>query len=230
MRRYAADLTERIRWSWGRDVGETWREAWKAHFRPTRISNRLAVCPGWEEWAPDDSRVRVIRLDPGRAFGTGTHETTRLCLRLIDEALEGEPPGSFLDVGCGSGILAIGALLLGAARAVALDVDRVAATVARENARVNRVTPRLLTLCGDPRAVRGSYPLVAANILYQILLGLAPTLARKVTPGGRLVLSGTLAPELDPAAELYGKHGLREIRRAVEGEWGALMLTKDRPA
>jgi len=223
--RYAEDLGQAVGWSWSA-VAEGWEDAWKVHFRPAVLSRRLAVCPSWEGFRPEDPEVRVIRMDPGRAFGTGTHETTRLCLGLLDDFIGGAPPPTLLDVGCGSGILAIGALLLGIPRAVALDIDPLAASATRENALHNGVADGLLVLCGDLRSVTGTYPLVVANILYQVLLGLAPTLAARVAPGGLLVLSGMLTPELASAAAVYQAQGLRESLRATAGEWGALVLQR----
>jgi len=131
-------------------------------------------------------------------------------------------------VGCGSGILSVAALRLGVDRAVALDIDPLAAEATRENAAVNGVVQNLLCFCGDLRSLRGTYPLVAANILYQVLLGLAPLLTARVAPGGRLLLSGMLVGELLSAAAVYGALGLREVRREEDGEWGALVL--DRPS
>ncbi|MBI5018550.1 MAG: 50S ribosomal protein L11 methyltransferase [Deltaproteobacteria bacterium] len=214
-------------WRWEGIEEEDWWESWKIHFRPTRVSARLAVCPSWEEarWDPGDPRVRVIRMDPGRAFGTGTHETTRLCLRLLDECLAAEPAASLLDVGSGSGILSIGARLLGVPTAVAVDVDPIASEATRDNAERAGVGG-ILTVCGDLRAIRGRYDLVVANILYQVLLGLAPGIAARTAPGGRLLLSGMLVPELPSAEAVYGRLGLTSERREVDGEWGAVLFRK----
>ncbi|MBE0617596.1 MAG: 50S ribosomal protein L11 methyltransferase [Proteobacteria bacterium] len=228
LERYAGDLGQRVVWSWSA-VTEGWEDAWKAHFRPAVLSRRLAVCPSWERFEPHSPDVRVIRMDPGRAFGTGTHETTRLCLGLLDDAIGDAPPPTLLDVGCGSGILTVGARLLGVPRAVALDIDPLAASATRENALGNGVADGVLVLCGDLRSVGGAYPLVVANILYQVLLGLAPALAARVAPGGRLVLSGMLTPELASAAAVYGAQGLQETRLVSAGEWGALVFQR-RPA
>lgn len=226
--RYAADLAQPLAWAWTPVQEEDWWESWKTHFRPAQVSRRLAVCPSWEagRWAPDDPGVRVIRMDPGRAFGTGTHETSRLCLRLLDECVDQEAAQSLLDVGCGTGILSLGACLLGVSQAVAMDVDPVAAATAKENADINGLADRVLVACADLRAVRGHYPLVVANILYQVLLGLAPALAERVAPGGRLLLSGMLCPEVASAAAVYGRYGLSVEREEAEGEWGALVFRK----
>ena len=223
---FARDSLDPPHWRWGKEVGEPWRDAWKEHFRPTRLSPRLAVCPSWCEPPAYEAGVEVLRLDPGRAFGTGTHETTRLCLALLDRRLAEVPVARCLDVGCGSGILSVAVARLGVPHVVALDIDSQAVAATRENATRNGVERRVSALCGDLRAVAGSYPLVVANILYQILLGLAPVLAVRVAPGGVLVLSGLLEAELGSAAQVYGAHGLRERSREVAGDWGALVLER----
>lgn len=229
--RYAADLgTEGgpVLWTWADVPDENWWESWKVYFKPARVSPRLAVCPTWEAggWSPGDPAVRTVLMDPGRAFGTGTHETTRLCLKILDEEMAAEPAASLLDVGCGSGILSIAARLLGVPRAVALDVDPIAAGAARENAVANGVAEGTLVTCADLRAVRARFPLAVANILYQVLLGLAPALADRVDGGGRLVLSGMLTAELPSAEAVYGRLGFAVERRETLGEWGALVLRK----
>ncbi len=223
---YARDVGGSLRWNW-EPVAPGWQDSWKAFFRPVQVSPRLAVCPSWETWTPQDPEVRVIAMDPGRAFGTGTHETTRLCLRLLDRVLaDAVPAAPLLDVGCGSGILSVAAALLGVPRVVAADIDLLAAEATRENADRNGVGSRVLVLCGDLRSVRGTYPIAVANILYQVLLGLAPVLSAKVAPGGTLLLSGMLAPELDSASRVYGTRGFRETGREVQGEWGAILLRR----
>jgi ribosomal protein L11 methyltransferase len=226
LRVYASDLGEELAWSWEALAEEDWWESWKAYFRPVLVSERLAVCPTWEEWAPPSRAVRVIRVDPGRAFGTGTHETTRLCLKLLDECAAQTDPRALLDVGCGSGILSVAGRLLGIPRVVAFDVDPIAAEATAENARTNRVGDGVAVFCGDLRAVRGRFPLAVANILYQVLLGLAPGLAERVEDGGRLILSGMLACELPSARALYASVGFSAEREAIEGEWGALVLRR----
>ena len=224
--RYASDLGAPVSWGWIDVPDEDWWESWKAHFRPTVVSSRLAVCPSWEAWNPPSPEIRVIRMDPGRAFGTGTHETTRLCLGALDRWLAEEPADTLLDVGSGSGILSIGASLLGVGRVVAVDVDPVASQATRENAARNGAADVIVAVCADLRAIRGTYPLVVANILYEVLLGLAPLLSERVTPGGRLLLSGMLRPELPSAVSVYARFGLLAEGNAAEGEWGALLLRK----
>jgi ribosomal protein L11 methyltransferase len=160
------------------------------------------------------------------AFGTGTHPTTALCLAAISEAVTARPGLSVLDVGTGSGLLAIAARKLGAGRTVAVDVDPVAVRVAGENAARNGVA---LELSGAPAGeVRGAFDLVVANILANTLVELAPALDARLAPGGTLVLSGILAPQADEVRAAHVARGLRPAppRERREGEWVALVLEK----
>ena len=162
----------------------------------------------WQE-APDAEAVN-LRLDPGLAFGTGTHPTTALCLEWLDGlAVAGELDGrEVLDVGCGSGILAIAALKLGAKRATGSDIDPQALTASRDNAERNEVEEDRLTLYYPEQLSADRYPIVVANILAGPLIELAPTIAGHVAPGGRLALSGILAHQADEVLEAYLAQGL----------------------
>ena len=193
--------------------GEDWRERWKEFFHPTRVGVRLVVRPPWEPFdaAPGDV---VITIDPGQAFGTGTHETTRLVLGELERI---GCRGSVLDVGCGSGILGIAAMLLGADRAVAVDVDPLAIRAAHDNAAANGVT---LDASVTPLAsLPGRHELVVANIRSPILIPMAPLLSERT--GGRLVLSGLLVEEEDEVRAVFDAR-LELDRRSAEGEWLAL--------
>jgi len=211
---------------WNFEQGEPWRDEWKKYYKPIRISDRLAVCPSWEEWNESAEGLNILRLDPGSAFGAGTHETTTLCMRLMDDLIKVKNIDSFLDVGCGAGTLLIAARMLGVPKAAAIDIDYSATAVARENAEKNQVAAGSSFLCGDLRAIRGKFSLVAANILYQVLMGLAPSLAELTAPGGNLILSGMLADELPSASLLFEKYGFSVDRREILGEWGGLVLTR----
>ncbi len=224
--RYATDLGSPLGWRWEDEPAADWRDRWRRFYRPLRVSRRLGVCPSWEKWPGPEEGICVIRVDPGRAFGTGSHETTRLCLRLIDDLLADRQVARMLDVGCGSGILSIAAALLGVSRVIALDVDPWATEASRENALRNGVAPRIRVVRGDVRCLRGTYPVVVANILFPVLAGTAPELARRVEPGGYLVLSGFLAPELKPMERIYRARGLHPAGESTEGEWGALVLRR----
>lgn len=175
-----------------------WEREWLRHFRPMRFGRRLCVSP-WDEAVPDEAAV-VVRLDPGLAFGTGTHATTALALEWLAALdLEG---ARVLDFGCGSGILAIAALRLGAVAAVACDIDPQALTATRENARRNGVAERLEAV-SDPGPARGTFDIVVANILAQTLVRHSAELAAHLRPGGRLLLSGILEDQADEVMRAY---------------------------
>jgi len=203
-------------------VGDAWRDEWKKYFEPFRVCPGVIVRPPWREYeaAPGE---RVVVLEPGRAFGTGLHETTSLVAELLSRtALAG---ASVLDVGCGSGILALVALTLGAGRARAIDVDPDALAVTRENAERNGLSDRLQADETPVDRVEGVFPLVLANIEARTLVDLAPAILPRVAPGGLLVLSGILAPDVAPAqlADLRAAYAaLQEQEVARKGEWIAV--------
>jgi ribosomal protein L11 methyltransferase len=173
-----------------------WVRATQSQFPPTRISDRLWIVPTWHE--PPDPEAVVVRLDPGVAFGTGTHPTTRLCLRWLDATLR--PGASVLDYGCGSGILAIAAAKLGASRIVGSDIDPQALQAARANSEANAVRADYT----QPDSLRaGTWDVVLANILSNPLMLLAPALLARVAPGGALVLSGILERQADDVIAAY---------------------------
>ncbi|MBX3275497.1 MAG: 50S ribosomal protein L11 methyltransferase [Sandaracinaceae bacterium] len=200
-------------------VGDDWKERWKEFFEPARVGERFVVRPPWREVeaGPLD---HVIVIDPGQAFGTGTHETTRLVLREIERV---GARGDVLDVGCGSGILAIGARLAGAARAVAIDVDPIAVRATLENAEVNGVPLEASTT--DVADVPGAFDLVLANIRAPVLVPMAPLLVARTR--GHLILSGLLVEERDEVRAAYDPLLAFEHER-VDGDW--LALTYRRPA
>jgi len=197
-------------------VGDDWRERWKAFFHTTRVGERLVVRPSWETHDAREGDL-VIVLDPGQAFGTGTHETTRLVMRELEARVSGGE--HVLDVGCGSGILGIAALKLGAARVVAVDVDPIAVRVTDENAEINGVAIEASTTLIED--VPGRYPIVLANIRSPILIPMTESLVAHLTPGGVLVLSGLLAEEESEIRAVYDAH-LRFDGVRRDGDWIAL--------
>ncbi len=205
---------------------EDWSEGWKKDLRPMDVG-RVRVRPSWIDAPPPPGAVEVV-LDPGMAFGTGSHPTTSLCLAALSDVLGSRRGASVLDVGTGSGILAIAARKLGAARVAANDEDPVAVEVARENAARNGVA---LELTGAPlEAIPGTFDVVVANILANVLVALARPLAAKLSPGGVLLLSGILGPQEDEVRRAHVAAGLAPVpggdRR--DGEWSLLAL--ERPA
>ena len=175
---------------------QDWVRLTQSQFDPIPISPRLWIVPTWHD-APDSSAVN-LKLDPGLAFGTGSHPTTRLCLRWLDAHLTGGE--TLLDYGCGSGILAIAAARLGAARVDGVDIDEQAVSASRDNAALNDVTAHF---CLPDELAPGQYDIVVANILTNPLKGMAPLLAGRVRPGGQLVLSGILAEQADEVMAVY---------------------------
>ncbi|QEA40325.1 50S ribosomal protein L11 methyltransferase [Pistricoccus aurantiacus] len=189
-----------------------WEREWMDGFTPIRMGERLWIVPSWHD-APEPDAVNLL-LDPGLAFGTGTHPTTALCLERLDAlALEGKLDGQvILDVGCGSGILAIAALKLGAARAIGTDIDPQALQASRENARRNQIEASRFTLYYPEQLAPGTdrssaYPIVVANILAGPLIEMAPTIASHVAPGGLLSLSGILSHQAEEVRQAYQNAG-----------------------
>ena len=206
---------------------DEWRDVWKQFFRATRVGARFVVRPSWD---PDLGPVgavtpdEIVDLDPGRAFGTGAHPSTRLVIALVEE-LAGRAVETFLDLGCGSGILAIvAARLWPAARGLAVDVDPEATDCAGENFERNRITT-VERRAGGLEVTSERCDLVMANIQADVLVPLASALAARVAPGGSLVLSGLLGSDLDEVRSAYQVVGLRDDGQRSEGEWAALRLT-----
>lgn len=202
-------------------IGDDWRDAWKAYFKPTRVGSRILLRPSWE---PADAAPHevVLTIDPGQAFGSGIHETTRLVLIEVDRCAKAGD--TILDVGCGSGILAVAGLLLGAESAICLDIDPLAVDVSYENAERNGVRTQLTASTEDVREVPGRFSLVLANIQAWVLKELAAALIERVAPGGTLVLSGVLVGQEHDVAGSFTALGEPQLR--YENEWVALTYTR----
>jgi ribosomal protein L11 methyltransferase len=212
---------------------DEWRDVWKQFFRTTRIGARFIVRPSWDHEAglrptPND---HVIELDPGRAFGTGAHPSTRLVIGALERLLgDGFAPTAFLDLGCGSGILSIAAhRLWPGARGLAVDLDPEATACTDENFALNRVTG-VVTRTGTLEVVGGDAPfgLIVANIQRDVLEAIADDLAAPLAAGGRLVLSGLLTGDAQPVQERYEAAGWQLLPdgRVDEGEWASLLLAR----
>ncbi|HVO87062.1 MAG TPA: 50S ribosomal protein L11 methyltransferase [Casimicrobiaceae bacterium] len=197
------------------DIAEQdWVRATQAQFAPIRIDDRLWIVPSWCE--PPDPNALNLRLDPGVAFGTGSHPTTRMCLAWLREVIT--PGSSVLDYGCGSGVLAIAAAKLGAARVVGVDIDALAVAASIENARRNRATVRF---CDVDSLGPESFDIVVANILANPLIALAPVLAGRVRTGGHIALAGLLVPQVDEVSAAYTRWFNIAPSRAEDG-WSLL--------
>jgi ribosomal protein L11 methyltransferase len=199
-----------------------WGEEWKKGLSPFSVG-RIHLRPSWIAAAPPAGAVEVV-LDPGMAFGTGTHPTTALCLAALDAFLAARPGASVLDVGTGSGILAIAARKLGAGRVAANDEDPIAVEVARANALRNGAS---VEITGSPlAALPGPFDLVVANILASVLVQLAPALAARVAAGGELVLAGILGPQEEEVRAPFLALGLAPLQGARRGEWSLLRFRR----
>ena len=198
----------------GRDAGSVW----VLSPRPIRIG-RLQIVPAHTEAAAD-----ALRLIDAAAFGTGLHPTTALCLEALAETVQTASPDAVLDVGTGSGILALGALMMGVPKALGIDIDDEALCVASENARINRLAERLELRRGGPEAVTGTWPLVLANVLPGPLIEMAPVIVRRVGHEGRLVLSGIPSSVERDVDQAYRRVGMRRLRVTSRAGWAALVM------
>ena len=201
---------------------EDWESNWKQYYRPMEVGRRLLILPEWEPVPENPERV-PLRLDPGLIFGTGSHPTTRMCL----EAAEDLAPGAdkVLDLGCGSGILAIAALLLGAKSALGCDIDEAAPRIAGENAALNGVEDRLTVLTGDATedeglraAIGGGYDIVFLNIVADVILRLLPDIPHRLRRGGTLIVSGVIEGREGEVADALKAQGFYFEQRRM-GDW-----------
>lgn len=209
---------------------EDWSTSWKEYFKPLRVGARLVIKPTWEEFSANDDDV-LLHIDPGMAFGTGTHPTTMLCLTVLEKVLSGAPgkdaPMTALDVGTGSGILSIAAAKLGIEQVTAIDIDAEAVRVARENCALNDVE-ELVTITDTPlEMISGNYDVVLANILAEDLVRMAPDLIERLKSSGFLILSGILIEKEQMVIDgyAYPAISLREVAR--EGEWSCLVFRRN---
>jgi ribosomal protein L11 methyltransferase len=208
---------------------QDWMAAWREHYRPIPIGEKLMILPAWIE-TPDEQRI-PIKIDPSMAFGTGTHPTTQLCLALMEKHLI--PGQAVIDIGCGSGILSIAAVKLGASRVVAVDIDQAAIRSTRENAALNEVAEQIDSGVGSLGEILLGYfslrraPLVLANILAPVIIRmLGEGLADTITKGGKIILSGIL-DEQSPAVEAEAEmHGLQFVERMIQNDWVGLVYQK----
>ena len=210
---------------------QNWMEAWKQYYKPILIGKRLLILPAWME-SPDPNRI-AIRIDPGMAFGTGTHPTTQLCLELIENAFVTGHKSHIIDIGCGSGILSIAALKLGAESALGVDIDPESIVNSRENADANEVGDELILGVGSVHEfLDGMFefkgaPLVVANILAPIIIRLFDAgMADLIEENGAIILSGILQEQEESVIEAGQAHGLRTKERRQMGDWVALTMSR----
>ena len=200
--------------------GDDWLEIWKKHFRPLHIGGRIVVCPEWIEYEKQPEE-EVVKLDSNMAFGTGEHETTSMCLKLLQEYLT--PSSVCIDVGCGSGILGISAIKLGAEFAYLTDIDDIAVKSAAHNSEMNGVADKVKVVRSDllsDAEIRAD--IMLANITAEILCRLAPSIPKNLKEGGVLILSGIIESRLSMVLEAFGAQGLKFDKQLKDGEWYAL--------
>ena len=216
---------------------QNWMEAWKQHYKPILIGKRLVIVPAWMD-SPDPSRV-AIKIDPGMAFGTGTHPTTQLCLELMEKFFDDgklsmvNRLSSVIDIGCGSGILSIAAIKLGAGKALGVDIDAGSIKNAQENAETNQIGEELILSVGsvqeilDGKFASSKASLVIANILAPVIVRLLDMgLADLIENHGAIILSGILQEQEQSVTEAAGAKGLRLNERKQMGDWVALAMSR----
>ncbi|WP_127579793.1 50S ribosomal protein L11 methyltransferase [Paenibacillus koleovorans] len=219
---------------------EDWANAWKQYYKPLRISDRLTIKPTWETYVPERSDELIIELDPGMAFGTGTHPTTSLCMQALEKTLK--PGVNVIDVGTGSGVLAIAAVKLGANRVLALDLDPIAVTSALENVKLNdmesRVSVALSDLLGilrqgeggdsdrEPLAVKPPVELIVANILAEIILLFIDDVYEALVPGGLYIASGIYKNKEEAVEQGLLAAGFSIVEKHRDQDWIAFVAKK----
>lgn len=204
---------------------ENWADSWKKYFKPIKLG-RVTIVPAWENYEAGENEV-IIRIDPGMAFGTGTHETTRLVMKIMQDTVIGGE--RVLDVGCGSGILAITASKLGAKSCNAYDIDPVAVKVAKENAKIancENITVGTSDLLAGVERCPGGYDLCVANIVADIIIRMLPDIHSYLSPCAPIILSGIVAERESDIKNAAAKHGYGVVRIERENDWVAMMIKR----
>ncbi len=205
-----------------------WKDNWKEFFKPARVSDRILVCPTWEEYSLSEEEkcdgVKILKIDPGMAFGTGTHETTSLCLKAMEKYMK--PGDSVLDVGCGSGILSIAADLLGAGDVLGIEIDPVAVEVSRENLELNGCGPHVRVIEGDlTKGVDYEADVVVANLMADLVMMLSPDVRRHMKPGAKYISSGIIDEKLEEVRSAIEACGFRIDEVCTDGMWCAIVAS-----
>lgn len=225
-------MTELLKKDLGIDLGkgtielsnvkeEDWANNWKKYYKPHKIGNKVVIKPSWESYVPEKGDI-VLELDPGMAFGTGTHETTSMCIELLENKIS--PQTRLLDVGCGTGILSIAALLLGAHSAVAVDIDPNAVRAAEENAKTNNVSDRISIIQGDLLdKIEDKYDIIVANIIADVIIDLSKHIDSYLNPGGIFIASGIIKDRINDVEFALAQQGFKITEKKIKGEWVAIV-------
>ena len=201
-----------------------WNENWKKYFHTIEIGDRLAVVPSWEDYKNQDNRT-VLSIDPGAAFGTGTHATTSLCLNVLDKEISGGE--KVLDIGCGSGILAIASVLLGAEKAFGVDIDAQSVKTAKENAVINNLDNKTEFVVGDlADKVDGKYNIICANIVADVIIRLLPDVDKFLEQDGIVIISGIIDIRKDDVLKAVAQNGFTVAEEKYRDNWCAFVIKK----
>lgn len=200
-----------------------WSKKWKEHWKPTKISDKIVICPTWEKYVPKDGEI-IVNIDPGNAFGTGTHATTQLCVKACERFMSEN--AVVADVGCGSGILAICSKKLGAKSAVAADIDETATETAKINAVVNNENEIIFKTASSDVLENARFDFVFANILHNVLAEIMPDLKRITKIGGKIVLSGILNGKEPCVLQAIQKNNLKIIDEPKQEQWLAFVVER----
>ncbi|NLI60223.1 MAG: 50S ribosomal protein L11 methyltransferase [Clostridiales bacterium] len=229
-------IKDRLKWLLSHDLGidigsvtleltnvkeEDWANNWKKYFKPKKVGSRIVIKPSWEQYSPEEGDL-VLELDPGMAFGTGTHETTILCVQALENYID--PTTKLLDIGCGTGILAIAGLLLGAKNAIAVDLDLDAVRISRENAQRNHVHDNIQVIHGDLMdKVEGRFDVVVANIIADAIIKMSKDIKRYLTANGVFIASGIILDRIEDVKRAINEAGLSIIDIETMGEWAVVV-------
>ena len=205
-----------------------WKDNWKEYFKPSRVSDKILVCPTWEEYELSDEEkaqgVKILKIDPGMAFGTGTHETTSLCMKAMEKYMK--KGASVLDVGCGSGILSIAADLLGAGDVLGIEIDPVAVEVSRENLELNACKESVRVIEGDlTKGVDYEADIVVANLMADLVMMLTPDVRRHMKEGAKYISSGIIDEKLEEVKNAVIASGFNIDEVMTDGMWCAIVAS-----
>ena len=204
-------------------INQDWSQKWKEHWKPTKASEHVVICPSWEECSKKDDEI-LITLDPGSAFGTGTHATTQLCIRAIEKYIK--HGDEVADIGTGSGILAITAIKFGASHAIGIDNDPLVIDVAKDNAQINGVFNKIDFAYGTADSLTEQYDFVCANILHNILAEIMGDLKKIMKPQAKMVMSGILDEKKQIVLDAINEHQLKVVEIIQQEQWVAIVVQK----